>query len=166
MNCIVHGSIEINIEGELPQDKSNCLAAFTAAHFDAMNEAVMNGQAEGMAFLHENGNIPAVTEGVHLQPPEQPHCGCGSNCQKEAVYNDLAELAEELVEELAENEALSNKERRFELYRLANCCIPDGGRGKGNRVELHGCITAEIHDFFPQERDDEPYVGFKERNNL
>ena len=80
---------------------------------------------------------------------------CGANCQRDGIYDELAELAEEL----AENEALTNKGRRFKLYKLANRLLPGGGRG--NRVKIPGCIETEIHDFFPSGEDDEPFVGFK-----
>lgn len=154
---IIHGRTLSIIEGESPQARASRMADFTAAHYDNMTAAVMNGQAETMAFLHEDGYILAVTEGV--RHPQQPLCAfCGANCQKEAIYDELAELAEEL----GENSELDNKGRRFELYRLANRLVSGGGRGKGNRVELPGCITAEIHDFFPPGRDDDPYVGFRD----
>ncbi len=160
MSRKIHGRIPKVIEGESPEDRSSRLAAFTQEFWDKMQKRVENGQAKNMAFVHEEGYVLAVTEG-EKEPEQAPQiisCEyCGENCEKETIYDELAELAEEL----GENENITNKERRFALYREANRLLQSGGRGKGNRVRIPTCVMTEIRDFFPIEGD-KKYVGFKD----
>lgn len=157
---IIHGKIPIDVDGESAGEKIERCAAFTNQFFDAMNAAVMGGRASSMAFIHENGFILAITEGNEnpSQDVATPPCPyCGVSCKKKEVYDDLAELAEELQED----NTLNDKQRRFQLYQLANRLLPEGARGKGNRKRLPECIEVDIHDFFPRGAN-ESYVGFRE----
>ena len=54
----------------------------------------------------------------------------------------------------------SDKEVRFELYKVASCFC-NGLLGKGNRKELPKCIVGEIKDSFPAV-EGTGYTGFKE----
>eukprot|EP00546_Thalassionema_frauenfeldii_P005592 CAMPEP_0178925678 /NCGR_PEP_ID=MMETSP0786-20121207/18056_1 /TAXON_ID=186022 /ORGANISM="Thalassionema frauenfeldii, Strain CCMP 1798" /LENGTH=169 /DNA_ID=CAMNT_0020600607 /DNA_START=21 /DNA_END=530 /DNA_ORIENTATION=+ len=164
MNRTVHGKIRSKIDGESAAERSARLASFTEEFLEKLAEEVTNGNATNMAFVHEDGYVIAITEGNENNEKEAeeenipPGCEfCGKTCQKDVLYDELAELAEEL----AEDKSLNNKERRWQLYTLANRLLPDGGRGKKNRKILPKCISAEIHDFFPEENRKD-YVGFRE----
>ena len=150
MSRKIQGRIPNVIVGESPGDRSSRLAVFTEEYWDMMLERVTNGLATNAAFLHEESYVLAVTEGEHNSEREEDRSDyanckcCGENCEKEAIYEQLAELADELME----NNDMTNDERRFELYREANRLLLSGGRGKGNRVPLPECVVTEIRDFF------------------
>ena len=55
-----------------------------------------------------------------------------------------------------EEEGLTNKEIRFQLYQQAIYEL-HGHLGQGNRKELPDCVYADIHDLY----HDKEYVGFK-----
>jgi hypothetical protein len=73
--------------------------------------------------------------------------------QDKTLYEYLAHVGESM-----QDGGQSNKEIRYELYRIATKAI-NGHLGKGNRKKLPTCVTADIKDLFPESTGD--YVGFK-----
>jgi hypothetical protein len=73
--------------------------------------------------------------------------------QDKSLYEYLVSVGEKLQEN-----GSTNKEIRYELYRIATKAI-SGHLGKGNRQKLPSCVTADIKDVFPESTGE--YVGFK-----
>jgi hypothetical protein len=73
--------------------------------------------------------------------------------QDKSLYEYLVSIGEQMQED-----GSTNKEIRYELYRIATKAI-SGHLGKGNRQKLPSCVTADIKDVFPESTGE--YVGFK-----
>jgi hypothetical protein len=73
--------------------------------------------------------------------------------QDKSLYEYLSFVGENMQED-----GQTNKEIRYELYRIATNAI-SGHLGKGNRKKLPTCVTADIKDLFPESTGE--YVGFK-----
>ena len=82
---------------------------------------------------------------------------CGQNpCFVIEIYELLVKTGEEL-----EEEELTNKQIRFNLYRIASNTY-HGRLGAGNRKRLPICVTTDIHDLYLDGKGQ--YTGFRQQN--
>lgn len=79
---------------------------------------------------------------------------------QQGLYRSIVEMEESLrTDEEDGPDVLTNREIRFRLYRHATAWI-HGFLGKGKRIKLPLCVSAEIVDIAPKDAGDS-YTGFK-----
>ena len=148
---------------DIPLPPSDSHAAAAKQMVSAMFAAMNNPGDDAISFTmkpNEDGTVDLTATEAVIAAMTDPPKECDFCHEVPCFYLQREEEIGNYMEYLFDEENMTNKERRYKMYRYLSQ-LYEGFLGKHVRKELPYCLVCEVKDSFPK-KEGEDYTGFKE----